>query len=220
MTILFDLDGTILDTAPDFTVAINRLLVEENQPALSVDAVRSHVSNGSKAAVKHAFNIDESHEKFDSFLERFITYYADTLEKSASTFFPGMAKLLEDIEALGVTWGIVTNKPGFLTEPLLKTFKLDTRAQCVVSGDTTPHPKPHPAPMFKACDILSESPENCLYVGDAERDIIAGNEAGMTTIAALFGYIPSREEAMQWEANFFVEHSSDILPKVEQWQRR
>lgn len=220
MTILFDLDGTLLDTAPDFAKAINQLLEENKKAPIELDTVRGHISHGSREAVKRAFEIHEEHPEIEDLTQRFINYYEKTVPHSQAEFFPGMIELLQSIEDLGVDWGVVTNKPGFLTEPLLKSLQLHHRAKCIVSGDTTPHLKPHPAPLFKACEILSVRPEDCLYVGDAERDIIAGNKAGMTTIVALFGYIPSLEEAMQWEANHFVKHSADILPQVEKWQKR
>lgn len=219
MGILFDLDGTLLDTAPDFISVIEQIRQEEGLPALDEDLIyklRLSVSESTASVIKAGLNIDAIDPQYPLFRERFIRDYQKILGQYTKPF-PGIEDLLRTLEQRQIPWGIVTNKPGFLTEPLLQQQGLYKRAACVISGDSTPTPKPHPAPLLMACQQMQVSANDCLYIGDAERDIIAGNAAGMTTITALFGYIDNIELAKAWAAHHSVHHADEILPWFIQW---
>ena len=214
--VLFDLDGTLLDTAPDLYVAINQLLAQEQRSHTNYESLKTVISCGSKKIVQTAFKLSDSSEHIAPLQQRFLTLYRATNFKH-TVFFTGTEELLHNLEQLGITWGIVTNKTHWLTEPLLELFKLNQRAACVVSGDTTAYAKPHPEPLLYACRHLNISPQQCLYIGDAEQDMIAGTKAGMTTMAALFGYLPQCKTTDNWPADYYVEKTQDILPAIYKW---
>jgi len=208
--VLFDLDGTLVDTAPDLGFALNCLLQEEGLSPLSHDLIRPVASNGSAGLLNLGFGITADDTAFRPLQLRFIQLYQDNIARH-STLFPGMPDVLNTLEETGVTWGIITNKPAFLTDPLAKLLDLTDRAACIVSGDTTPHAKPHIAPMLHACDTIAIAPEHCLYVGDAARDIEAGKNANMTTIAACYGYIAEQDDSNDWQADGYIDHPSELL---------
>lgn len=213
MAVLFDLDGTLLDTAPDFYRAAEKLLAEEalSQTYPGHTKLRPMISHGSRHIIRQLFNIDESHCDHPRLFQRFIDLYQ--AENYAGTQpFPGIINLLDALEQQHIPWGIVTNKPEYLTFPLLEMLDLHPRPGTVVCGDTTAHSKPHPEPLFHACRALDVDPTTCIYVGDAERDMIAGQKAGMTTIAALFGYVPDMQTAKTWPAHHYVDTVEDIHP--------
>jgi phosphoglycolate phosphatase len=209
-TILFDLDGTLADTAPDLAFALNTVLVEQHRTALDYAAIRPVVSHGGKALIRLGFGIDEQDAHFESLRQRLLQVYRDNLVRH-TTLFPGMDELLDAIETRRMNWGVVTNKPGWLTLPLLEQLDVATRATCIVSGDTLTNRKPHPEPMLYACRQAGSLPHQCLYVGDARRDIEAGRNAGMKTLVALFGYIGAHEQPAEWGANGMIEHPLQIL---------
>ena len=209
-TILFDLDGTLLDTAPDLADALNTLLIENQRSPLPLDDIRPAVSHGGVALVRLGFNMESSDPAFESLRERLLEVYRENISRRTRPF-PGISELLETIEQRGLNWGIVTNKPGWLTEPLLQDLDLFNRAACVVSGDTLDERKPHPAPMLHASRLANSRPEQCVYIGDAQRDIEAGNNAGMQTLVALFGYLQNEDEPHTWNANSMIEHPQDLL---------
>jgi len=209
-TILFDLDGTLLDTAPDLADALNSLLRENRCEPLPYEHIRPVVSHGGKALIKLGFNIDSSDAAFEPLRQRLLDIYRENISRHTQPF-PGINELLENIEQRGLNWGIVTNKPGWLTEPLLKDLGLFDRAACVVSGDTLDERKPHPAPMLHASELANSRPEHCVYIGDAQRDIEAGNNAGMQTLVALFGYIQKDDDPYSWKANSLIEQPGDLL---------
>ena len=207
--VLFDLDGTLLDTAPDLAYALNALCVRHGRPALSFETIRPQVSHGGAALVRLGFGIDDSAPEFEALrLELLDIYHANVARESR--LFDGMEELLIALERAGLLWGIVTNKPGWLTTPLLGALGLDARPACVVSGDTLPERKPHPAPLLHAAACMAGAPARCLYVGDAARDIEAGQAAGMFTMAALYGYIPADEDPLSWNATAYVAAPPDI----------
>ncbi|TNF36449.1 MAG: HAD family hydrolase [Gammaproteobacteria bacterium] len=208
-TVLFDLDGTLIDTAPDMARALNVLLEEEGRPVLLYDTIRPVVSNGSVALVKLAFG-DIEGEYLERLKKRYLEIYQDGLCVD-SRLFDGMTQLLTHIESRGMNWGVVTNKPGWLTVPLMEQLGLLERAACVVSGDTTPNRKPHPEPMFHACLAAGSEPQQCLYIGDARRDIEAGNNAGMKTIIALYGYIGAWENVDDWGTDIKISSPLEVL---------
>ena len=208
--VLFDLDGTLVDTAPDLGFALNTLLQEEGYAPLPDEQIRPVASNGSAGLLGLGFGITADDANFKPLQQRFIRLYQDNIARETAVF-PGMLDVLHFIEDSNITWGIVTNKPAFLTDPLVKLLGLDERASCVVSGDTTSHAKPHPAPMLHACDLISIAPEHCLYIGDAARDIEAGKNANMTTIAARYGYITEGGDPETWQADAYISHPHDLL---------
>ena len=209
-TVLFDLDGTLADTAPDLAQALNVLLKEEGRAPLPFEKIRPEVSHGATALVKLGFGIGPQDADFDRLRKRFLALYSQDLCTHTRPF-PGIETLLENLQQRGINWGIVTNKPAFLTEPLVASLGLRPAASCVISGDTTVNRKPHPEPMLLACVQAGSRPEQCLYVGDAERDIQAGRQAGMKTLVALFGYISQHESPNRWGADGMIEAPLDIL---------
>lgn len=208
--VLFDLDGTLVDTAPDLAFALNTLMEQEGLNALPFDTIRPVASNGSSALLHLGFGISADHPDFALLQQRFLKLYQDNIARE-TTLFEGMEEVISTLEKSNIAWGIVTNKPAFLTAPLVDLLNLTHRAACIISGDTTPHSKPHPAPMFHACEVINHSPEQCLYIGDAKRDIDAGKNANMQTIAARYGYIADGENPDDWLADNSIEHPRDIL---------
>lgn len=208
--VFFDLDGTLLDTAPDLTWAINQLRTEHALPPVSLASIRQTVSHGTPGMLKAAFGLDPQHPNFPPLRKRLLEIYQEHLAFDTA-LFPGIPEVLDSLEKANIPWGIVTNKPGFLTNPLMERLGLAKRAQAIVSGDTTPFAKPHPAPLFHACALAGCVPQQCVYVGDAERDVIAGRAAGMQTIVALFGYLAPEDQPQNWGAEACVETPQALL---------
>ncbi|MCC7464283.1 MAG: phosphoglycolate phosphatase [Gammaproteobacteria bacterium] len=196
--VLFDLDGTLLDTAPDMVGALNTLLAEESRPPLAYAVVRVLVSHGSIALVQRGFP-DADAGQFERLRQRYLQIYAARLTRE-TRLFPGFEPVLAALERRGIHWGVVTNKPGFLTEPLLTGLGLRARAACVFSGDTLPERKPHPRPLLLAAEQAGVAPPACIFVGDALRDIQAARAAGMLPLIAGFGYIDPDEDPDGWQA--------------------
>lgn len=208
--VLFDLDGTLADTAPDMAAALNQLRAEESLPPLPFAAIRPEVSHGSPAMLKLGFDIATDAPAYPALRQRFLDLYEAQLCRK-TVLFPGVPDLLDAIERQSLRWGIVTNKPGWLTDPLLEQLALTSRATCVVSGDTTPNRKPHPDPLLHACQLASTSPAACVYVGDAVRDVQAAHAAGMATVVARYGYIADHEQPDDWGADYLIESPADLL---------
>jgi len=209
-TVLFDLDGTLLDTAPDMVAALNAVLDEEGFPQLPFEHIRNHVSHGSSALVELGFGKEQTEDDFLRRRQRFLDIYNDNLHLDTE-LFPGMASLLAYIERHGMNWGVVTNKPAFLTDPLMASLGLAERAACIVSGDTTDQRKPHPKPMLHACELAGSRAGECLYVGDASRDIEAGKRAGMPTLIAMYGYIDEFQKPEEWGADGMINEPREIV---------
>ncbi len=216
--VLFDLDGTLLDTAPDMVAALDALRAEEAAGPLPYAAARAQVSNGALGLLRFAFG--ELPETSRSRLhQRYLELYAARLAVHTQ-LFPGMDAVIGWLEAATIPWGVVTNKPAALTEPLLATLGLRARCACVVSGDTTAERKPHPLPLQHALDAIASDAARSVYVGDAARDIAAGRAAGMHTIAALYGYIPPGEVPQQWGADYHVSDPAALVPLLAQLDAR
>ncbi len=209
-TILFDLDGTLADTAPDMTGALNKLLREQGREPLPQAAVRNHVSRGAAGVLRRAFGEDLGNDALERLRVRFLELYAADLCVE-SRVFPGMFEVLTHIEALGLRWGVVTNKPAWLTDRLVDSLNLSARAACVVSGDTTDQRKPHPKPLLYACGCCNCDAASCVYIGDDQRDIQAGEAAGMATLVALYGYIDEQEDPHRWGADGVLNDISELL---------
>lgn len=184
--VLFDLDGTLVDTAPEFIIALGRLREELGMPPVPADRIRPVVSKGGAAMVQAAFADWPAGDRA-ALLERFLALYREQLG-SATDFFPGIVEVLERLDRRGTPWGIVTNKPGWLTEPLLAALRLNGRPRCVISGDSLPVRKPDPAPVRVACSLLHAVPARTAMVGDDERDVAAALAAGAIAVLADWGY--------------------------------
>ena len=213
-TVLFDLDGTLLDTAHDLATALNAVLQDNEQAPLPFEQIRPVVSHGGRALIERGFNIGPDHPGFGTLKMQLLDYYQSHIAEQ-TTLFPGMGEVLNSIEQRGLNWGVVTNKPTWLTKPLLDAMDLSRRAATVVCGDTLDERKPHPAPLLYACKVVGSRPDTCLYVGDAERDIRAGQDAGMSTLVALFGYLMREDEPETWGATALIQHPSDILTWID-----
>jgi len=207
--VLFDLDGTLADTAPDMVAALNRLCDEKGAANIPYEAARPHVSHGSRALVKLGFP-DSGDTETEEHIARFLDIYAEQV-CAETKLYEGMSEVLDWIEASGSLWGIVTNKPERFTTPLIAALDLAERAACVVSGDTVSKSKPHAMPLLHASKVMATPGSECVYVGDAERDIIAGRAAGMRTLTALYGYIPEHEDPQAWLADGMIEHPADLF---------
>lgn len=207
--ILFDLDGTLLDSARDLHAAMNILLAEKSEPAIAFDEFRPVVSKGARAMLKQSFqSADESVREL--LLPEFLAIYEQGLAEH-SLVFEGINQVLEHIETHGSKWGIVTNKPFYLAEPLIEKLHWSTRSAILLGGDSLPKRKPEPDQLIYACDKMGIVAELCVYVGDDERDIIAANRAGMRSIGALWGYRPADDLPEHWGADDLAEQPIDLL---------
>ena len=213
-SVLFDLDGTLLDTAPDLAYALNRVRAEEGLDAMPYERIRPQVSNGARALVLLGFGGDERHPRFEARRQRLLAVYRDNLCRE-TRLFAGMELVLSAIERGGGRWGVVTNKPGWLTEPLLGALGLLERAVCVVSGDTVARRKPYPDPLLHAAQLAAAAPADCVYVGDARRDVEAARAAGMGMLAAAFGYVDAAEDPAHWGADAVVASPAELLEWIE-----
>ena len=208
--VLFDLDGTLADTAPDLAYALNRTLEQYRQQPLPYEAIRPVVSHGAIALIKLGFGMPPDTPEFQERRQFLLDVYAANLCRDTA-LFPGMAAVLADLESRGVPWGIVTNKPAWLTDPLIAAMQLDRRAGCVVSGDTCVNRKPHPEPILHACELLGSEPAHTWYIGDAGRDMQAGRAAGCITIGALYGYLHPEDPPGTWQSDLTIDHPGQLL---------
>ncbi|MBN6728225.1 phosphoglycolate phosphatase [Burkholderia multivorans] len=207
--VLFDLDGTLADTAPDLAAAVNKMQRVRGLPETPLDALRRLASAGARGLLGGAFGITPETPGYDAMRDEFLANYAADICVQ-TTLFPGIAEVLDELEARGVRWGIVTNKAMRLTAPLVQLLGLASRAACVVGGDTTPHSKPHPAPLLHAAGLLALAPDRIVYVGDDLRDIQAGYAAGMATVAAAYGYCGDGAAPGDWRAQHLVGTTGEL----------
>ena len=207
--VFFDLDGTLADTAPDLVAAANLLRIARGLAPLPYEVLRPTASAGARGLIQGAFGYDNQHPQFEELRDEFLANYEKDICVH-SKLFDGMDDLLQELEKEQVLWGIVTNKVARFTHPLLKLMSLHERSAAIVGGDTTPHSKPHPAPILKAAEICNINPAQCLYVGDDLRDIEAGRAAGMKTVAAAYGYCGCDEPVNAWGADYIIEHPSEL----------
>jgi phosphoglycolate phosphatase len=212
---LFDLDGTLLDTAPDLAAALNVLLAEEQRAALPLAEVRPQVSAGAIAVVRAGFpEVDVGSAEFVRLRQRFLVHYRDTLTVH-TRLFPGFEAVLRTLEAHSLPWGVITNKAAWLTEPLLDALGLRVRAACVLSGDSLPVRKPHPQPLLAAAGQIGVPPGDCVYLGDALRDVQAARAAGMVPLGARYGYLNAAEQPDSWPVAGWLEEPAELLPWLE-----
>ena len=208
-TVLFDLDGTFADTAPDLASAINGMREARGLAALPLASMRPVTSLGARGLLGAGFGVDPDHPDYGSLREEFLQRYERNICRE-TRLFPGLSDLIEALESQGVRWGIVTNKSERLARALLHALEMTSRAACVVGGDTTPHLKPHPEPLLAACRLIGETASACLYVGDDLRDIQAARAAGMKAAAAKWGYLNGSEPS-EWGADCLLGHPLDLL---------
>jgi phosphoglycolate phosphatase len=207
--VLFDMDGTLLDTAPDMVNALNALRCERGLAPLPYETVRSAVSHGAARVVRIGFE-SVAEPEFTQLQQRFLEIYRGALSVQ-TRLFPGMEAVLDELDARGLKYGIVTNKAAWLTEPLLEQLQLRSRFACVVSGDTTAERKPHPLPLLHAAALAGVAPESCVYVGDAQRDVEAAHAAGMPALVANYGYLRADEDSRSWGGDVYLQRPVDLL---------
>jgi len=208
--VLFDLDGTLADTAPDLARALNRVRAERQCEPVPLSVSRPHTSSGARGLIGSGFGILPGHPDFETLKERFLAFYE--AEVCVDTrLYEGMPELLAGLEARAIRWGIVTNKATRFTTPLVARLGLDRRAACVVCGDTAARAKPHPDPLLHAARQIALQPEECLYVGDDLRDVQAARAAGMLVLAAGFGYIGTGTHPADWGADGIIDSPLDTL---------
>lgn len=208
--VLFDLDGTLIDTAADMATALNNLLNEEGYPALPIPRIRPLVSQGGLVLTRLGFAERVTEAEIEPLRQRYLDHYRAIIADD-SKLFDGFESILSTLERSNIAWGIVTNKPEWLTHPLLKQLNLMERAAVVIGGDTLAKRKPDPLPLQVAAERIGIDCRHCIYVGDDERDIIAGNKAMMKTLIATYGYIENPEEIHQWGADGAIDHPNDLL---------
>jgi len=210
--VLFDLDGTLVDTAPDMVSALQDLQQYHGLEPVQYDRGRSNVSNGAMGLLRMGFP-DLSEEQRQGLICDYIELYSERLAHE-STLFDGIEALLDELDDGNCPWGVVTNKPSHLTEPLLEQLDLARRCICIISGDTLEQRKPHPAPLLHACELAGIEPARSIYVGDSSRDIEAGRAAGMGTIAAGYGYITADDDPGAWGADLIVADTQELTQIV------
>jgi phosphoglycolate phosphatase len=208
--VLFDLDGTLVDTAPDLGYALNLQRGLHGLPPLPDEEIRPQASHGARGLLMLGFGINPEDSGFNPMRQEFLQLYADNL-CTHSRLFDGMTEALAELEARSLPWGVVTNKPARFTEPLLSLLDLAERAACIVSGDTCPEPKPHPGPLLHASELIGIPPQHCLYVGDAERDVEAARNAGMPCVVARYGYLGEADRPAAWGAAGLIDTPAGIL---------
>ncbi len=208
--VLFDLDGTLADTAPDLGMALNRLLSEEGQPPQDYSNIRPIASHGARGLIRLGFGISPQHPDFLRLRTRFLELYEQCCCEE-TRLFEGVDTLLQVISERGLVWGIITNKPARFTDLVVAALPLFPPPAVVVSGDTVGVAKPDPRPMYHATELLGIAPHDCLYVGDAERDIEAGRGVGMTTVLADYGYIATSDHPHEWGADIRIAHPLELI---------
>lgn len=208
--ILFDLDGTLVDTAQDLGSALNIQRERHGFAPLPHEIIRPVASHGSRGLLELGFNLTPADQRFSTMRDEYLAIYEEVL-MNTPVLFEGIAAILHAIETKGGLWGVVTNKPRRFTEPIMRTLQLEQRSAVVVCGDDAPRAKPYPDTLLMACDHIQHAAENCIYIGDAARDIEAGVAAGMRTGIALYGYLDVADKPEIWGADFMINHPDEIL---------
>ncbi len=209
--VLFDLDGTLIDSAPDLGVAADKMRVDRGLPSLPLERYRPMAGAGARGMLGVAFGITPEHPDYAALREEFFVNYENCMTERTYVF-QGIAELITQLLGQGLAWGVVTNKSMRFTQPLTQRMSLFATASAVVAGDSTPHAKPHPAPLLEAARQLRLEPVRCIYVGDDERDVAAGLAAGMGTVAATYGYLGSNADTLLWGAHAHIHSPLELLP--------
>jgi len=208
--ILFDLDGTLVDTAPDMGAALNNLLIEESLAPIPLEIIRPYVSQGALVLTRLGFSGQVPESEIEPLRLRYLDHYR-AIVADDSVLFDGLEEVLNTLEKRSIPWGIVTNKPKWLTTPLLEQMALDKRAAVVICGDTLDKRKPHPLPLIVAAETIGIACDDCVYIGDDPRDIAAGRAARMKTLIASYGYIDRDARLDEWQAGGIIAHPLDLL---------
>ena len=208
--VLFDLDGTLIDSAPDLGAAADKMRQDRGMSSLPQSSYRSMAGAGARGMIGVAFGMTPDHADFASMKEEFFQNYERSMTQNTYVF-DGIAELIAHLDAKNLLWGVVTNKSARFTDPLTRAMPLFDTAKAIVSGDTTPYAKPHPEPLFEAARRLAIDPGHCLYVGDDERDIVAGLAAGMMTVAATYGYLGEKADPTLWGAHSIINSPQGLL---------
>jgi 2-phosphoglycolate phosphatase len=208
--VLFDLDGTLIDSAPDLGAAADKMRTDRGLPSLPLADYRPMAGAGARGMLGVAFGLTPEHPDFLTLREEFFVNYENCMTQRTYAF-AGVAELIEQLLQRDLVWGVVTNKSKRFTEPLTRAMPLFASARAIVSGDSTPHAKPHPEPLFEAARRLGLLPERCLYVGDDERDIVAGRAASMGTVAATYGYLGQKTDVSSWGAHAAINSPAELL---------
>jgi phosphoglycolate phosphatase len=211
--VLFDLDGTLADTAPDLAAAANRQRADRGLEPLPIEVLRPMASHGARGLVGRALGLAPGDSDYEAARLEFLAHYEQALCVHTK-LFSGMAETLARLEAEGCRWGVVTNKVRRFTEPLIERLGLRQRAACVVSGDTTAHAKPHPAPLLHALQVCGVDSRHCIYVGDDLRDVQAGQAAGVGTVVAAYGYLGEQTDVTAWGCDHVIESPEQLLPLI------
>ena len=207
--VVFDLDGTLVDTAEEFIVVVQALRADHGLDAMNEQRIRSTVSSGARALVRLGLNLQESAPEFESKRLRLLELYSGVLGSAAKPY-PGLEALISSLQERGIAWGVCTNKPRAYTDPLMEKLKFKPAPSCVVCPDDVRETKPHPEPLYLSCKQVGCAPHQAIYVGDHRRDIEAGRRAGMYTIAAAYGYIEAGDQPSDWGANAQVDCSTEL----------
>lgn len=208
--VLFDLDGTLLNTAPDLTTALNKALLHFNYSDVPADTITPYISYGAAVMIDTALQQDVTDTIKIDILEWLLDYYESHIAVYTE-LYTGMPELLATLESKNIPWGVITNKRERLTHPLMQALDLTQRSACIICGDTTAYSKPHPEPMLTACRQIQVVPEKCLYIGDAQHDITAGKAANMKTLAATYGYLKPDDQPQDWGADALIHRPGEIL---------
>lgn len=208
--VFFDLDGTLFDTAPDLTFALNQLLMKRGLETVSEEKFRPHIQGGGPTMLGFGFGISPSHPDYPILRTEFLQIYSENLAQGTK-LFPGMEHVLNYLDNYPLPWGIVTNKPGGLTTALLTSFGFMDRCVCIVAGDTLPTKKPHPGTLLHACQIAQVSPQHSVYIGDTPEDVMAARAAGMYSIATTWGYREEHNNPNDWQADVVIHHAQEIV---------
>ena len=212
--VLFDLDGTLIDSAPDLAGAANDMRAARGLPALPYALRRPMVGSGARGMVGQAFDVDPDDERFSALRDEFLQRYEARMTRETKAF-PEVLTLLDALDQRRLPWGIVTNKAARYSEPLVAALGLAQRAQVLICGDTTPHAKPHPAPLLEAARRMGMAPTACAYVGDDQRDVQAGDAAGMVTIAVAWGYLGLGDAIEAWGATHVIQSAGELLKRLQ-----
>lgn len=208
--VLFDLDGTLIDSAPDLGAAADKMRVDRGLSSFPLEHYRPMAGAGARGMLGIAFDMTPEHPDYDAMKEEFLVNYENCMTER-TRIFDGVVDLVAQLVALGLPWGVVTNKAHRFTDPLTSAMPLFATASTIISGNTTPHAKPHPEPLFEAARRLSINPASIVYVGDDERDIVAGLAAGMGTVAATYGYLGQQSDISRWNAHLHIDSPIDLL---------
>lgn len=208
--VLFDLDGTLIDSAPDLGAAADKMRTDRSLDSLPLSLYRPMAGAGARGMIAVAFGLTPQDDAFEALKEEFFSNYERSLVKNTYVF-EGVSELIARLGEAGVKWGVVTNKSARFTTPLTRAMPIFASARTIISGDTTPHAKPHPAPLLEAARQLGLAPGRCIYVGDDERDIVAGAAAGMLTVAAQYGYLGQASDTSRWGADFTISSPLSLL---------